>query len=210
MPEEALALTTVEIVISEQWSWKVAWFLKEQYCPARNHTALHDHVLLVTFSTVFKPFLMKRRKVFLFFPSFGRRNKTCAKNPQTVTQKVVHLSAAAVFNSLDIQKIEFIVNDEKVEAFFVLIIIRDQKSPFRKKKYCQGKESQKRRSLTRHYVKSLTVSCTMYAEAAWDWRITFSISKEAENGLQKPEPPFFLGRRPRGGGQNGLHGRIGS
>ena len=44
--------TTVEIVISEQWSWKVAWFLKEHYCPTRNHTTLHDHVLLVTFSTV--------------------------------------------------------------------------------------------------------------------------------------------------------------
>ena len=43
---------TVEIVISEQWSWKVAWFLKGHYCPARNHTTLHDHVLLVTFSTV--------------------------------------------------------------------------------------------------------------------------------------------------------------
>ena len=43
---------TVEIVISEQWSWKVAWFLKEYYCPARNHTTFHDHVLLVTFSTV--------------------------------------------------------------------------------------------------------------------------------------------------------------
>ena len=44
---------TVEIVISEQWSWKVAWFLKEHYCPARNHTTLHDHVLLVIFSTVY-------------------------------------------------------------------------------------------------------------------------------------------------------------
>ena len=43
---------TVEIVISEQWSWKVAWFLKEHYCPARNHTTLHDHVLLVTFTTM--------------------------------------------------------------------------------------------------------------------------------------------------------------
>ena len=42
----------VEIVISEQWSWKVAWFLKEHYCPARNHTTLHDHVLLKTISTV--------------------------------------------------------------------------------------------------------------------------------------------------------------
>ena len=44
--------STVEIVISEQWSWKVAWFLKEDYCPARNHTTLHDLVLLVTFPTV--------------------------------------------------------------------------------------------------------------------------------------------------------------
>ena len=47
------ASCTVEIVIIEQWSWKVAWFLKEHYCPARNHTTLHDHVLLVTFSTVY-------------------------------------------------------------------------------------------------------------------------------------------------------------
>ena len=44
---------TVEIVISEQWSWKVSWFLKEHFCPAKNHTTLHDHVLLVTFSTVY-------------------------------------------------------------------------------------------------------------------------------------------------------------
>ena len=43
---------TVEIVLSEQWSSKVAWFLKEHYCPSRNHTTVHDHVLLVTFSTV--------------------------------------------------------------------------------------------------------------------------------------------------------------
>ena len=43
---------TVEIVISEQWSWEVAWFLKEHYCPARNHTTLHDPVLLVTFYAV--------------------------------------------------------------------------------------------------------------------------------------------------------------
>ena len=50
---------TVEIVISEQWSWKVAWFLKEHYCPAKNHTTLHDHVLLVTFSTV-RPLAMTR------------------------------------------------------------------------------------------------------------------------------------------------------
>ena len=49
---------TVEIVISEQWSWKVAWLLKEHYCPARNHSTLHDHVLLVTFSTV---------QLFIFF-----------------------------------------------------------------------------------------------------------------------------------------------
>ena len=47
-----LFFCTVEIVISEQWSWKVAWFLKEHYCPARNHTTLHDHVLLVTCSTL--------------------------------------------------------------------------------------------------------------------------------------------------------------
>ena len=44
--------STVEIVISEQWSWKVAWFFKEHYCPARNHTTLHDHVPLITISTV--------------------------------------------------------------------------------------------------------------------------------------------------------------
>ena len=49
--EDQTLLPTVEIVISEQWSWKVAWFLKEHYCSARNHTTLHDHVLLVTFST---------------------------------------------------------------------------------------------------------------------------------------------------------------
>ena len=48
----SLRNSTVEIVISEQWSWKGAWFLKEQYCPASNHTTLHDHVLLVAFSTV--------------------------------------------------------------------------------------------------------------------------------------------------------------
>ena len=62
-----------------------------------------------------------------------------------MTQKVVHLSAAAVFNSLDIQKIEFIVNDEKVEAFFILIIIRDQKSPFRKKKILSGKRKSEKK-----------------------------------------------------------------
>ena len=28
--------------------------LKEHYCPARNHTTLHDHVLLVTFSIVLR------------------------------------------------------------------------------------------------------------------------------------------------------------
>ena len=27
-------------------------FWKEHYCPAKNHTTLHEHVLLVTFSTV--------------------------------------------------------------------------------------------------------------------------------------------------------------
>ena len=48
LPEQG----TVEIVISEQWSWKVSWFLKEHYCSAKNHTTLHDDVLLVTFSTV--------------------------------------------------------------------------------------------------------------------------------------------------------------
>ena len=43
---------TVEIVISEQWLCNVSWFLKEHYCPAKSHTTLHDHVLLVTFYTV--------------------------------------------------------------------------------------------------------------------------------------------------------------
>ena len=56
--------STVEIVIIEQWSWKVAWFLKEHYCPARNHTTLHDHVLLLTFSTVY------RNKVHIYVLTF--------------------------------------------------------------------------------------------------------------------------------------------
>ena len=47
---------TVEVVISEQLSWKVSWFLKEHYCPAKNHTTLHDHVQLVTFSIVYYGF----------------------------------------------------------------------------------------------------------------------------------------------------------
>ena len=57
-------ICTAEIIISEQWLWKVAWFLKEDYCPARNHTALHDHVVSKMISTVvwLSCFCMKSRK----------------------------------------------------------------------------------------------------------------------------------------------------
>ena len=54
LSSSSLIQPTVEIVISEQWSWKVEGFLKDHYCPARNHTTLHDHVLLITFSTVIR------------------------------------------------------------------------------------------------------------------------------------------------------------
>ena len=60
--KNALRNATVEIVVSEQLSRKVAWFLKEHYCPARNHTTLHDYVLSLTFSTL--------QSSFAFFTTF--------------------------------------------------------------------------------------------------------------------------------------------
>ena len=43
--------STVEIVITEQWSSKVAFILKQHFSPARNLTTLHDHVLKATWKS---------------------------------------------------------------------------------------------------------------------------------------------------------------
>ena len=78
-------ITTVEIVISEQWSWKVAWFLKEHHCPARNHTTLHDVVLLVTFSTVLR---CTFRAFSSFFFIFQGSAKVKASQQQMFLKKI--------------------------------------------------------------------------------------------------------------------------
>ena len=78
------SLRTAEIVTSEQWSWKVAWCLKVHYCPAKNHTTLHDHVLLVTFSTVHLQhfrffFTFINLKVWKLFERFLRYTKIVSR-----------------------------------------------------------------------------------------------------------------------------------
>ena len=76
---------TVEIVISEQWSWKVAWFFKEHYCAARNHITFHDHALLVTFSTV-----PPQKQVFIPL-------KISRSNKQASHHKIMKITAIKVY-----------------------------------------------------------------------------------------------------------------